>query len=110
MTAQILMKDTIQKTSNDPGFMIRWLNGTLSEKELSTLRNREEYEEMVSANKAESVLTSEQRLPQEKNDDEKDHITPVSVAQKPASFSTFAFVAIALLAVALAFVKLNGWW
>ena len=59
MTAQILMKDTIQQTSNDPDFLIRWLNGTLSEEELSTLRNREEYEEMVSNNKAESVLTTE---------------------------------------------------
>ena len=110
MTAQILMKDTMQKTSNDPGFMIRWLNGTLSEEELSSLRNREEYEEMVSTNKVESVLTSEKRHSQEKGNEQKDHFTPATSALKPASFSTFAFIAIALFAVALAFVKLNGWW
>ena len=110
MTAQILMKDTMQKTSTDPGFMIRWLNGTLSEEELSTLRNREEYEEMVSSNKVESVLTSEKRLSKEHDNAKKDHFTKATNSNKSSSFSTFAFVTIALLTVVMMFVKLNGWW
>lgn len=111
MTAQILKKDTMQEIPNDPAFLMRWLNGSLSEEELSSLRNRDEYEQMVSNAKSESILSAEQVavkkvavLPKKEK--------PVEVKRNESTtFPTFVMVAFALvIAMALFFTKLEGWW
>ena len=104
MTAQIPKKDTMKNTSNDPAFMLRWLNGTLSAEELSTLRNREEYEEMVSMQK---IIPSDllglsasesKQVDSSKNDS----------SSKSFTFPTFTVIAFALFAVAILYVKLSS--
>ena len=105
MTAQILKNDTMQAISGDAAFLLRWLNGTLSEEELSALRNREEYEKLVSSDKPAIERLSEKR-PSGKNTSD----TNQSVRVKTVDFSGFVpvVVAMALSLIALAYMKLIG--
>ncbi len=47
MTTQTLNKYCMQTNCNDPAFLIRWLHGQLSQEELASMNNREDYEEMM---------------------------------------------------------------
>ena len=51
-TTQALKKVGMQKNYKDATFLARWLSGELTEKELSELDNREDYEEMMGKNKS----------------------------------------------------------
>ena len=110
MTAQILKKGTVQEASQDPAFLLRWLNGTLSEDELSSLRNREEYEEMAVVNKKEPVLLPEKILSEPGTDSGNESTATSEGVSKSSVFPTFALIAVALIGVTSIFVKLGGWW
>jgi hypothetical protein len=107
MTAQLRNKETMQERTSHPDFLYRWLNGDLTEAELASLRNREEYEEMVVSCKAGVTLATE------KNPKPMPPVSPAKESHVGAkSSNAFAiFVAITIVAVAavVLFVKSSGW-
>ena len=97
MTAQLPKKKIIKKQTDDAAFMLRWLNGTLREGELSSLRNKEEYEEMMTmAQNSDRHLSSELRPLNLKNE-QKNALSTTSA--KPIAFVAFVVVAVLLLAL-----------
>ncbi len=106
MTAQILKNDAMHTTPRDPEFMVRWLSGKLTEEELSSLRNRDEYEAMVSANKtAKKALVEPLAQP--------NNVQPIMLEStetlvaeevKTNAFPTFVALAMASLLLAMVFI------
>lgn len=105
MTAQLPKKKIVKKQTDDAAFMLRWLNGTLREGELSSLRNKEEYEEMMTmAQNNDRHLSSE--LPPLNLLDKQKKASTTTTADS-STFVTFAFVAVAILLLALFVFKFN---
>lgn len=107
MTAQLRNKETMQERTSHPDFLYRWLNGDLTEAELASLRNREEYEEMVVSCKAGVTLATEKNpkvIPSVSLEEE----SPVGTT---SSYTFAIFVAITIVAVAAVvfFAKSSGW-
>ena len=99
----------MQKRTADPDFMIRWLNGHLSEAELASHRNRSEYEEMVAPGHAGVTL-----LP-EKNQHRTNPVLPKKEIGNKAktansnAFTTFVTIVVVTLLATLFFMKSGGW-
>ena len=105
MTAQILKNDAMHTTPRDPEFMVRWLSGDLTEEELSSLRNREEYEAMVSVNKtAKRVRVEPIGQPNVQPIALESPETLVAEEVKTNAFPTFVALAMASLILALVFI------
>ena len=111
MTAQLRNHETMQKRTANPDFMVRWLNGDLTEAELASLRNRKEYEEMVLGDQSADVSALPQKelrqamvpvFPQKEN------VAVVETANTN-SFATFVAIAIVALLATLLVIKSSGW-
>ena len=105
MTAQLPKKKLTTKQTEDASFMLRWLNGTLQEEELTSLRNREEYEEMMALDDSNSgpLFSNRSKAISLNADKDVRSATPTN----PITFVTFAFVAVVVFLIALLVFKFN---
>ena len=109
MTAQVRNHETLHKSTANPDFMVRWLNGDLTESELASLRNRTEYEEMVAASQADAAILPEKKAGQVVPVFPKKENEAVAKTANTNAFATFVAVAIVALLATLYFVKSSGW-
>lgn len=100
----------MQKRPESDDFLIRWLNGNLTETELASLRNREEYEEMITVERASSPVFAEQ-----KQEHSPHRFAPEKTCSKsndvsnPGRLPTFLALAVFALLATLFFAKSSGW-
>ena len=99
----------MQESTTHPDFLLRWLNGDLTEAELASLRNRKEYEEMVASCNTGIMLASD------KNTEPITPVVPINESLKDAkafntkTFAIFVAITIVALMAGLFFVKSSGW-
>lgn len=109
MTAQLRKKDNTQACTTHPDFLVRWLNGDLSKAELASLRNREEYEEMITTcNSGKTLAREKTNSPMTPSIPAKGNPTSDRAA-KTNAFPIFVAMTIIAFATVLFFVKSSGW-